>query len=236
MKTQKLHILAMGPHPDDVELGCGGTLAKAVSQGKNVGIIDLTRGELGTRGTVEKRLQESENAAKILGITARENLGMRDGFFQNNEENQLKIIDAIRRYQPEILICGAPDDRHPDHGRATQLIRESAFLAGLKSIITEHEAWRPKRIFMYIQWKPLQPDFVVDISGFLEIKIQSCLAHVSQFYDPNSSEPETAISSKSFKDSITYRAREWGRLIWKDEAEAFITDSILGVDNMDVFL
>ena len=225
----------MGPHPDDVELGCGGTLAKAVANGQKVGIADLTQGELGTRGTPELRLQEAAAAGKILGVAVRENLEMRDGFFENSEENKLKIIKVIRKYQPEILICGAPEDRHPDHGRATQLIREAAFLSGLKSISTGQEPWRPKRIFMYIQWKALQPDFVVDISGFLDVKIKSCLAYKSQFHDPNSTEPETVISSLNFKESITHRAREWGRLIWKDEAEGFIADSLLGVDNMDVF-
>lgn len=232
----KLHILAMGPHPDDVELGCGGTLAKAVSEGKKVGIADLTRGELGTRGTPETRLKEAAAAGEILGIHVRENLKMRDGFFQNSEENKMKVIEVIRKYQPEILICGAPEDRHPDHARATQLIREAAFLAGLKSIETNYEAWRPKRIFMFIQWKALQPDFAVDISGFIDKKTESCLAYKSQFHDPASKEPETAISSLNFKDSIRNRASEWGRLIWKDHAEGFIADSLLGVDNMDVFL
>lgn len=230
-----LDILAIAPHPDDVELGCGGTLAKAVAEGKKVGIIDLTKGELGTRGTPEIRMQEAENAAKILGVHVRENLGMRDGFFQNNEENQLKIIEVIRKYQPKILICGAPEDRHPDHGRATELIRQAAFLSGLKSIKTHHEAWRPKRVFMFIQWKALQPDFVVNISGFLDTKIKACMAYTSQFYNPESHEPETAISSQNFKESITYRARDWGRLIWKDAAEGFIADSLLGVENLDVF-
>lgn len=232
----KLDILAIAPHPDDVELGCGGTLAKAVTEGKKVGIVDLTRGELGTRGTPEIRLQEANNAAKILGVQVRENLGMRDGFFENNEVNQLKIVEIIRKYQPEILICGAPEDRHPDHGRATELIKRSAFLAGLKSIDTQQEAWRPKRIFMFIQWKPLQPDFVLDISGYLDTKIASCMAYKSQFYDPNSDEPATAISSQNFKDSISYRAKDWGRLIWKDAAEGFIADSLLGVNSLDIFI
>lgn len=232
----KLDILAIAPHPDDVELGCGGTLAKAVAEGKKVGIVDLTRGELGTRGTPEIRLQEANNAAKILGVQVRENLGMRDGFFENNEANQLKIVEIIRKYQPEILICGAPEDRHPDHGRATELIKRSAFLAGLKSIDTQQEAWRPKRIFMFIQWKPLQPDFVLDISGYLDTKIASCMAYKSQFYDPNSDEPATAISSQNFKDSISYRAKDWGRLIWKDAAEGFIADSLLGVNSLDIFI
>lgn len=232
----KLDILAIAPHPDDVELGCGGTLAKAVAEGKKVGIVDLTRGELGTRGTPEIRMQEAENAAKILGVHTRENLGMRDGFFQNNEKNQLKIIKVIRKYQPEMLICGAPEDRHPDHGKATQLIRDAAFLSGLKSIDTQQDAWRPKRLFMFIQWKPLSPDFVVNISGYLNQKIASCMAYESQFFDPNSKEPSTAISSENFKESITYRAKDFGRLIWKDAAEGFISDALLGVESLEVFI
>lgn len=232
----KLDILAMAPHPDDVELGCGGTLAKAVAEGKKVGIVDLTNGELGTRGSREIRLKESEVAKNILGVHARENLNMRDGFFLNDEDNQFKIIETIRKYKPEILITGAPEDRHPDHGRATELIIRASFLAGLPRIETGQEAWRPKRIFHFIQWKPLNPDFVVDISGYLQTKIDSCLAYTSQFHDPNSDEPKTAISSANFKESINYRAKDWGRLIWKDAGEAFIAESILGVDSMDVFL
>lgn len=232
----KLDILAMGPHPDDVELGCGGTLAKAVSEGKKVGIVDLTQGELGTRGTPEIRLQEAANAKDILGVHIRENLHMRDGFFLNDEAHQMQVIEAIRKYRPEIVITGAPSDRHPDHGRATELIVQSCFLAGLKSISTENEAWRPKRIFHYIQWKPLQPDFVIDISGHLDTKIKACLAYTSQFHDPNSKEPETAISSTNFKESINYRAKDWGRLIWKDAGEAFISESLLAVDSLDAFL
>lgn len=234
--TKKLDILAMGPHPDDVELGCGGTIAKAVNQGKKVGIVDLTRGELGTRGTPETRILEAKKAAEILGVTVRENLKMRDGFFVNDEKHQLQIIEVIRKYKPEILICGATSDRHPDHGRSTELIKQAAFLSGLKSIKTKYEPWRPKRLFSYIQWNPLTPDFVLNISGFLDIKIKSCLAYESQFYNPKSTEPETAISSENFKNSITYRAKEWGRLIWKDSAEAFISESILGVEDLDVFV
>lgn len=232
----KLDILAMGPHPDDVELGCGGTLIKMASQGKKIGVVDFTQGELGTRGTPEIRLKEAQKAAEIMGLSARENLGMRDGFFRNDEQHQLQVIDIIRKYRPEIVIGSAPDDRHPDHGKASQLIKESCFLAGLKSIKTNHLAWRPKRLFHYIQWKPLQPDFVVDISGFIEQKTAACMAFESQFFNPDSHEPETAISSQNFKDSIKYRAQDWGRLIWIDYAEAFISDSLLGVDNLDVFI
>ncbi|MGI9527715.1 MAG: bacillithiol biosynthesis deacetylase BshB1 [Weeksellaceae bacterium] len=232
----KLDILAIAPHPDDVELGCGGTLAKAVEQGKKIGIIDLTRGELGTRGTPEIRMKEADNAAKILGAVARENLGMRDGFFENNDENKLAIIRMIRKYRPEIVIASALEDRHPDHGRAATLIKEATFLSGLKMIDTGQEPWRPNNIFHIIQWRSLQPDFVVDISGYLQTKIDACMAYESQFYNPNSDEPETAISSKNFQESINYRAQELGRLIWKDAGEGFMTESLLGVDNLDVFL
>lgn len=232
----KLDILAIAPHPDDIELGCGGTLAKAVHDGKKVGIVDLTQGELGTRGSGEIRMKEAADAAKILGVHARENLGMADGFFVNDKEHQIKIIKAIRKYQPEILIASALEDRHPDHGRAAELIKQAAFLSGLKRIETGQEPWRPKKVFHIIQWKPLNPDFAVDITGFLQTKIDACLAYKSQFYDPNSTEPETAISSKNFTDSISYRAVELGRLIWKDAAEGFMSESLLAVDNLDVFI
>lgn len=232
----KLDILAIAPHPDDVELGCGGTLAKAVAEGKKVGIIDLTQGELGTRGSAEIRLKEADKAKEILGVHVRENLKMQDGFFKNDKENQFKLIEAIRKYQPEIVITGATEDRHPDHARATQLIVDACFLSGLPRIQTEQNAWRPKRIFHFIQWRPLQPDFVVDISGFLDLKVKSCLAYASQFHDPKSDEPSTAISSQNFTESIAYRAKDWGRLVWKDAGEAFISESLLAVDSLDAFI
>lgn len=232
----KLDILATGPHPDDVELGCGGTLAKMIAQGHKVGILDLTQGELGTRGTPQLRLQEAQNAADILGVHCRENLAMRDGFFKNDEEHQLQIIKIIRKYQPDILITSAPVDRHIDHGRACQLMKEAAFLSGLRSIDTGQAAWRPKQIFSYIQWQPLTPDFIVDITGFLDIKKAACLAYKSQFHNPDSTEPETAISSKNFAESIEYRAKDAGRIIWKDAGEGFIKQNTLGVDHLKVFI
>lgn len=234
----KVDVLAIGAHPDDVELGCGGTIAKLISEGKKVAIIDLTEGELGTRGTNETRAIEAKNAADILGISARENLKMKDGFLVNSEEYQLRIIKAIRTYQPEIVFCNAVDDRHPDHAKAAKLASDACFLSGLIKIETEEsgkkqEKWRPKQVFHYIQWKNLEPDFVIDISGFLDKKIESCLAYKTQFYDPTSTEPTTPISSKSFLDSITYRAQDLGRLAGVEHAEGFTTEKTLALKNFD---
>ena len=234
----KVDVLAIGAHPDDVELGCGGTIAKLISEGKKVAIIDLTEGELGTRGTNETRAIEAKNAAEILGISARENLKMKDGFLINSEEYQLRIIKAIRTYQPEIVFCNAVDDRHPDHAKAAKLVSDACFLSGLIKIETEEsgkkqEKWRPKQVFHYIQWKNLEPDFVIDISGFLDKKIESCLAYKTQFYDPTSTEPTTPISSKSFLDSITYRAQDLGRLAGVEHAEGFTTEKTLALKNFD---
>ncbi|MBP7356522.1 MAG: bacillithiol biosynthesis deacetylase BshB1 [Cloacibacterium sp.] len=234
----KVDVLAIGAHPDDVELGCGGTIAKLISEGKKVAILDLTEGELGTRGTNETRAIEAKNAAEILGISARENLKMKDGFLINSEEYQLRIIKAIRTYQPEIVFCNAVDDRHPDHAKAAKLASDACFLSGLIKIETEEsgkkqEKWRPKQVFHYIQWKNLEPDFVIDISGFLDKKIESCLAYKTQFYDPTSTEPTTPISSKSFLDSITYRAQDLGRLAGVEHAEGFTTEKTLALKNFD---
>ncbi|MEN9486752.1 MAG: bacillithiol biosynthesis deacetylase BshB1, partial [Bacteroidota bacterium] len=217
---------------------CGGTIAKLISEGKKVAILDLTEGELGTRGTNETRAIEAKNAAEILGISARENLKMKDGFLINSEEYQLRIIKAIRTYQPEIVFCNAVDDRHPDHAKAAKLASDACFLSGLIKIETEEsgkkqEKWRPKQVFHYIQWKNLEPDFVIDISGFLDKKIESCLAYKTQFYDPTSTEPTTPISSKSFLDSITYRAQDLGRLAGVEHAEGFTTEKTLALKNFD---
>jgi bacillithiol biosynthesis deacetylase BshB1 len=233
----KLDILAFGAHPDDVELGCGGTIAKEVSLGKKVGIIDLTRGELGTRGTAAIRDMESEAAAKILGIHIRENLNMRDGFFVNDEEHQLKVIQMIRKYKPEIVLCNAVDDRHIDHGKGSKLVSDACFLSGLRKIETHFQgekqtAWRPKVVYHYLQWKNAQPDFVVDISGFNEIRVNAILAYSSQFYNPDSKEPETAIASKNFLESLNYRPQDFGRLIGKDFAEGFTTERYLAVNSL----
>ena len=233
----KLDILAFGAHPDDVELGCSGTILKEISLGKTVGIIDLTRGELGTRGSAEIRDKEANAAAKILGVSVRENLNMRDGFFVNDEKHQLEIIKMIRKYQPEIVLCNAIDDRHIDHGKGSKLVSDACFLSGLMKIETEHEgevqkAWRPKVVYHYIQWKNIEPDFVVDITGFTDIKIKAILAYGSQFYDPNSKEPESPISSKNFLESLNYRSRDLGRLTGVEHAEGFTVERYLAVNSL----
>ena len=233
----KLDILAFGAHPDDVELGCSGTIAKEISLGKKVGIIDLTRGELGTRGSVAIRNSESAKASEILGVTVRENLDMRDGFFLNDEAHQLKIIEMIRKYQPEIVLCNAISDRHIDHGRASKLVSDACFLSGLVKIKTEHNrmaqsAWRPKVVYHYIQWQNIAPDFVVDISLFIDKKTASVLAYSSQFYDPNSKEPVTPITSKNFLDSVKYRAQDLGRIVGVDFAEGFTSERYLAINSL----
>jgi len=233
----KLDILAFGAHPDDVELGCSGTIAKEVSLGKKVGVIDLTRGELGTRGSVEIRDQEASLAAEILGLTVRENLNMRDGFFVNDEAHQMEIIKRIRKYRPEIVICNAIEDRHIDHGKGSKLVSDACFLSGLRKIETTHEgevqeAWRPKVVYHYIQWKNIEPDFVVDISDFIDQKTQSILAYASQFYSENSNEPVTPIATKNFLESIHYRSQDFGRLIGVDYAEGFTTERYVAVKRL----
>jgi bacillithiol biosynthesis deacetylase BshB1 len=233
----KLDILAFGAHPDDVELGCSGTILKEVSLGKKVGIVDLTRGELGTRGSAEIRDQEASDAAKILGVTVRENLNMRDGFFVNDEKHQLEIIKMIRKYQPEIVLCNAIEDRHIDHGKGSKLVSDACFLSGLMKIETVldgeiQKAWRPKVVYHYIQWKNIEPDFVVDITGFTDKKIESILAYRSQFYDPNSKEPESPISSKNFLESLNYRSRDLGRLTGVEHGEGFTVERYLAVNSL----
>jgi bacillithiol biosynthesis deacetylase BshB1 len=233
----KLDILAFGAHPDDVELGCSGTILKEVSLGKKVGIIDLTRGELGTRGSAEIRDQEASDAAKILGVSVRENLNMRDGFFVNDEKHQLEIIKMIRKYQPEIVLCNAIDDRHIDHGKGSKLVSDACFLSGLMKIETVlngeiQKPWRPKLVYHYIQWKNIEPDFVVDITGFTDKKIESILAYRSQFYDPNSKEPESPITSKNFLESLNYRSRDLGRLTGVEHAEGFTVERCLAVNSL----
>ena len=233
----KLDILAFGAHPDDVELGCGATIAKEISLGKKVGVVDLTRGELGTRGSAGLRDQEASNAAKILGVSVRENLRFADGFFVNNKEHQLEIIKMIRKYQPEIVLCNAIDDRHIDHSKGSKLVSDACFLSGLKKIETaiegeQQDQWRPNQVYHYIQWKNIEPDFVVDVTGFVDKKIASVLAYSSQFYDPNSKEPETPITSKNFIDSINYRAKDLGRLIGVECAEGFTTERYVAVENL----
>ena len=233
----KLDILAFGAHPDDVELGCSGTLAKEISLGKKVGIIDLTRGELGTRGSVAIRNSESANASEILGVSVRENLDMRDGFFINDEAHQMKVIEMLRKYRPEIVLCNAIQDRHIDHGKGSKLVSDACFLSGLRRIETIvdgklQEEWRPKVVYHYIQWENITPDFVVDISGFLEKKMESILAYSSQFYKENTSEPESPITSKNFLDSVKYRAQDLGRIIGTAHGEGFTVERYLAVNSL----
>ena len=237
--SDKLDFLAFGAHPDDVELGCGATIAKLVSQGKKVGIVDLTRGELGTRGSAEIRTKETNEASKILGITIRENMNFKDGFFRNDEEHQLKIIKVIRKYQPDFVFCNAPDDRHIDHPKGSQLIVEASFLSGLTKINTDDSSgnaqkqWRPKNIYHYIQWKNLDPDFIFDVSGFHKTKMDAVKCYSSQFYDPKSKEPETPISTKNFMNFVQSRANDFGRLIGVEHGEGFISNRKLGFSSFD---
>ncbi len=234
----KLDILVFGSHPDDAELGAGGTIAKEVALGKKVGIIDLTRGELGTRGSAEIRDKEARASAKILGVAVRENLKFRDGFFVNNEAHQMEIIKVLRKYRPEVVLCNAIDDRHIDHARGSELVSNACFLSGLIKIETKfddenQDAWRPKLVYHYIQWKNIKPDFVVDISGYISKKTEAISAYASQFHDPKSNEPDTPISSKTFLDSVHYRARDLGRLIGTDYAEGFTAERPLAVESLD---
>ena len=227
---EKLDILVFGAHPDDVELGCGGTILKHVNQGYKVGIIDLTRGELGTRGTEETRSNETENSTKILGVSLRDNMGFKDGFFQNDESHKMELIKKIREYKPEIVITNAPTDRHPDHGRSSDLTIDSCFLSGLEKIETGQDVWRPKHIYHYIQFNTILPDFVVDITDEIEQKIESILCYKTQFYNPESEETETIISSEDFLGSVKYRAKDLGRQSACKYAEGFITNQTLKVN------
>jgi bacillithiol biosynthesis deacetylase BshB1 len=233
----KIDILAIGAHPDDVELGCGATLAKEISNGKKVGILDLTRGELGTRGTAEIRDAEAANAAKLLGVKFRHNLGFSDGFLVNNAASKLEIIKIIRKYRPDVVLCNAIDDRHIDHGKGSKLASDACFLSGLQKIETIYEsnhqkAWRPKHVYHYIQWKNIEPDFVVDVTGFLDKKLETVFAYKSQFHQKDANEPETPITSTNFRDSITYRAQDLGRLIGTEYAEGFTTERFPAVDSI----
>lgn len=234
----KTDILAFGAHPDDVELGCGGTIAKMVSEGKICAIIDLTKGELGTRGTDKTRKEEAAESTKILGVSARENLGMKDGFLVNSEAYQMEIVKMVRKYCPEIVLANAIDDRHPDHAKASKLVSDACFLAGLRKIETildgnRQEVWRPKQVFHYIQWKNIEPEFVIDISEHLDQKIEACMAYKTQFYDPTSKEPETPITSKDFFESLTYRAQDLGRLSGVTYAEGFTSEKLIAMKNFD---
>ncbi|TRZ42312.1 bacillithiol biosynthesis deacetylase BshB1 [Robertkochia solimangrovi] len=233
----KLDILAFGSHPDDVELGCGATLAKEIKSGRKAGIIDLTRGELGTRGSAELRDLEAAKAAEILGVSVRENLRFADGFFVNDKAHQLEVIKMIRKYRPEIVFCNSIDDRHIDHGKGSKLVSDACFLSGLVKVVTLLDGevqlpWRPKVVYHYIQWKNLEPDFVVDVTGYMDVKMESIKAYASQFYDPNSEEPQTPITSRNFFDSLDYRARDLGRLTGTDHAEGFTVERLLAVNSV----
>jgi bacillithiol biosynthesis deacetylase BshB1 len=224
----KLDILVMAAHPDDAELSCSGTILKHIAAGKKVGIVDFTRGELGTRGTPEIRLQESADATKILGLHARENLGIRDGFFSNDEETQLKLIEVIRKYQPEVVLANALEDRHPDHGKGAQLAIDACFLSGLRQIKTgDLPAWRPTQLYHYIQDRYLEPDFVVDISAHWDQKESAIRAFKSQFFDPSSTEPASYISSPDFLHFIQARAMEMGHKIGVKYGEGFQSQKTL---------
>ena len=238
----KLDLLVFGVHPDDAELGCGGVLISEKSFGKKTGIIDLTQGELGTRGTIETRKDEAAAAAKILDLDVRENLQLADGFFENNEASQRVIIAAVRKYNPEIVICNAPEDRHPDHGRSAQLVSEASFLSGLSKIETiengtKQEAWRPKYVFQYIQDRYLKPDFVVDITNAFDQKLESVKAYKTQFFNPAApGRPQTYISSPEFLESVVSRAAMFGKMIGVKYAEGFISKKMIGIKSFDALI
>jgi len=233
----KLDILAFAAHPDDVELSCSGTLIKHIKAGYKAGIVDLTAGELGTRGNAALREKEAALASEILGVVARENLNLKDGLFSIDENSRLSVVRMIRKYRPEIVLANSIRDRHPDHGRASSLVSESCFLAGLTKLVTElngeiQQAWRPKAIYHYVQDYQLKPDLIVDISDFMEDRIKSIMAYSSQFYNPDSKEPQTAISTKEFQEVLRSRALENGRLIGTLYGEAFIVERPPGVDDL----
>ena len=228
----KLDILVFGAHPDDVELGCGGTIIKHVEQGFKVGVIDLTQGELGTRGSAKTRKKESEIASDILGICLRENMGFKDGFFKDNEKNKLALIQKIRTYKPSIVITNAPNDRHPDHGRASSITVDACFLSGLEKIDTDQPIWRPAAIYHYIQFNNIAPDFVIDITNQIDSKIRAVKSYSTQFYNPDSKESPTIISEKGFLESVTYRAKDLGRQTNCQYAEGFISHQLSRVDSL----
>lgn len=235
---KKLDILAIGVHPDDVELSASGTILKHIALGKKVGILDLTRGELGTRGTAELRTQEAMKASQILGLTVREQLTMADGFFENNETHVKQIIQIIRQYQPEIVLCNAISDRHPDHGRSAKLAADACFYSGLIKIETKDSngniqpAWRPKAVYHYIQEQYIEPDFVIDITPYMDKKMESIMAYSSQFYNPNSKEPVTPIAVANYMDYVKAKAILYGKAIGCDYAEGFTVNRTIGVNNL----
>jgi bacillithiol biosynthesis deacetylase BshB1 len=233
----KVYMLAFGSHPDDVELSCSGTIIKHTSAGDRAAVIDLTRGELGTRGTVQTRNEEAQNASRIMNLTARENLDLPDGFFTSSEQNLLAVIGKIRKYKPSIVLCNAMHDRHPDHAKGSSLVSDACFLSGLIKIKTreenqEQEPWRPTAVYHYIQDRYIQPSFLVDITGFIEQKMECIRAYKTQFHNPGSSEPQTYISSPLFLNSIHDRAAEFGRIIGVGYAEGFVSERLFGVNSL----
>jgi N-acetylglucosamine malate deacetylase 1 len=238
----KLDVLAIGVHPDDVELSCAGVLMVEQSKGRKTGIVDLTRGELGSRGTPETRLQEAKAAAEILQVNVRENLGMADGFLANDEAHQRHVIAVIRKYRPEIVLCNAPLDRHPDHGRSARLVSDAAFLSGLLKIVTHDEAgqqqahWRPKYVLHYIQDRMIQPDFVVDITEVFDRKIAAIKAYGTQFYNPDEAGPTTYISTPDFLESVVYRHKWFGKMIGVGYAEGFVSEKTIGFSSLDALI
>ncbi|MBS1685668.1 MAG: bacillithiol biosynthesis deacetylase BshB1 [Bacteroidetes bacterium] len=237
----KLDILAIGAHPDDVELSCAGTLLAQIVRGSKVGLLDLTQGELGTRGTGEIRLQEAADAARVLGVSVRENAGFADGFFQNDREHQLQVIKYIRKYQPDIILANAIHDRHPDHARAAQLVEDACFLSGLPKVVTESDgkaqaAWRPKAVYHYIQSLDITPAFAVDITPYFDKKLESIMAYRSQFYNPDSKEESTFISSQEFLEFVRSRAVHFGVPLGVKFAEGFTMKRHIGVRDLnDIF-
>ena len=235
----KVDILAFGAHPDDVELGCGGTIALSIAQGKTVAIVDLTQGELGTRGDVQTRKSETKIASDVLKIYNRENLKLKDGFFENNLENQLVLIEIIRKYQPNIVLCNSRRDRHIEHGKANKLVNDSCFLSGLNKIETidqngkNQKSWRPQLILEYIQWNEVKPDIVINITGYLDKKIEAVRAYKSQLFDSKNNKNNTPISTENFLNSVKYRAQNLGRLIGTEAGEGFTSRQLLAIKELD---
>jgi bacillithiol biosynthesis deacetylase BshB1 len=230
--SNKLDILIFAAHPDDAELGCGGTISKHVRAGKKVGVIDLTKGELGSRGNAELRLEEARNSSKLLKLSVRENLGLADGFFEVTKENKLKVAEMIRKYQPEVILANAISDRHPDHGRASELVKQATFLSGLVKIDSEFEPWRARNTFFYVQDNYHHVDVIVDISNDFKHKMEAIKAFSSQFYSGNTEGPETPISSPEFIHFLEARAREYGRIIGVEFGEGFISSRSIGINDL----
>jgi bacillithiol biosynthesis deacetylase BshB1 len=238
MASKSIDILAFGAHPDDVEISAGGTLAKHIAMGKTVALVDLTQGELGTRGTAETREEEARNAMNLLGVQERINLDLGDGFFQHSQENLLSVVAMIRYFKPNLVLANAIEDRHPDHAKGAKLVADACFLAGLPKIETRYNgdiqsAWRPKKVFHYIQDRYIKPDFAIEVTAFVEQKFDVLKCYKTQFYDPNSTEPQTPISGKEFFDFLESRMREFGREIGVEFAEGFTCSRILGADNFE---